>query len=188
MFWLSCSIGPFTVHHGISYRAWSIYPHQVYLKDYNVIFTRLRFKLVGLFYSIFVLYQPTTTTTALVCKGPRRAGKYNTVELQLNVFILIGIIFFYIRSIIILKKHLIYPRKRYLRWKETSSKLLLPTFTFILLKSVYWWVVENWTTVLDGVDASSKGVIGIIHFIFPGLTTIMNAFGSLWTNIKLRDR
>ena len=134
MFWLSCSIGPFTVHHGISYRAWSIYPHQVYLKDYNVIFTRLRFKLVGLFYPIFVLYQLTTTTITLVCKGPRRAGKYT---LQLNVFVLIGIIFFYIRSIIILKKHLIYPRKRYLRWKETSSKLLLPTFTFIGILMIY---------------------------------------------------
>ena len=187
MFWLSCSIGPFTVHHGISYRAWSIYPHQVYLKDYNVIFTRLRFKLVGVFYPIFVLYQLTTTTITLVCKGPRKAGKYT---LQLNVFVLIGIIFFYIRSIIILKKHL-KSTQEISSVKRNIVKIAAPYFYFYLINIgilMIYRAVENWTTVLDGVDASSKGVIGIIHFIFPGLTTIVNAFGSLWTNIKLRDR
>ena len=76
--------------------------------------------------------------------------------------------------------------------KRNIVKIAAPYFYFYLINigilMIYLRVVENWTTVLDGVDASSKGVIGIIHFIFPGLTTIVNAFGSLWTNIKLRDR
>ena len=161
------------------------YIHIKYLKDYNSVFTRLRFKLVGLLFLVYVLYQSIATTISLVTLGPRSAAKYT---LELNVLIFVGIIFFYSRSLFILKRHLKATRE-ISSMKRNIVKICALYFYFYIINIgilIIYQVVGNWTKVLDGFDESTKSVIGIIYFIFPGLTTIVNAFGFLWINRKAK--
>ena len=161
------------------------YIHIKYLTDYDIIFTRNRFKVVGLVYLTSVLYQATATTVALMSKGPKTAGEYTVI---LNVLVFLGIIFFYSRSIFMLKKHMKATR-RISSMKRNITKIAALYFYFYIINIgilIMFQVVGNWTKVLDGVDASSNSVIGIIYFILPGFTAIVNAFGFLRINRKAK--
>ena len=73
--------------------------------------------------------------------------------------------------------------------KRNIVKICALYFYFYIINIgilIIYQVVGNWTKVLDGFDESTKSVIGIIYFIFPGLTTIVNAFGFLWINRKAK--
>ena len=161
------------------------YIHIKYLKEYNAIFTQNRFKVILITYFICVLYQSSATTVSLISLGPRTAGKYT---LPMNAVVLFGIIFFYSRSIIMLKRHL-KATQEISSMKKNIARIASLYLYFYLINIgilIMYQVIGNWTKLLERFDESSKSVIGIIYFIFPGITATVNAFGFLWINRKAK--
>ena len=162
------------------------YIHIKYLKDYKIIFTPLRFKVVLVLYFICIIYQSSITAFMLISKGPVTAGPYT---MPLNVFGLIGIIYFYSKSIFILKKHSA-DTITTLSTKKSIVKIAVLYFYFYLFNIAILLVYQalaNWTGALNNVDLSTQSVLGTVYSIFPTLTAIVNAFAFLLINTKSRN-
>ena len=162
------------------------YIHIKYLKDYKMIFTSLRFKVVLVLYFICIIYQSSITSFILVSKGPMTAGPYT---MPLSAFGLVGIIYFYTKSIIILKKHTV-NTVSISSSKKSIVKIAVLYFYFYLVNIIIllvYQVLANWTNALINVDPSTKSVLGIVYSIFPTIIAIVNALAFLWINKKSRN-
>ena len=76
--------------------------HVHYTVDYMRVFTPLRKNLVLALYFVCVLYLSAVSTVTVVTNGPHTAFKYT---MPLNVIFFLANIFFYLKSMLVLKKH-----------------------------------------------------------------------------------
>lgn len=160
--------------------------HVHYTVDYMRVFTPLRKNLVLALYFVCVLYLSTVSTVTMVTNGPYTALKYT---MPLNVIFFLVIIFFYLKSMFVLKKHA--ERNETSSSRRSIIKITAVYFyfylvsTFILLTHPF---LSKWIKERTGLlDSSLLSVHRLSNSFIPTIIATSNALAFLWINKKARN-